>query len=163
MKKTIIISLLLSLTINCFSQNLEKIEQSEVLFVFHNGTNGNYQSKRVLQKFKDKRTSLFYNFFIVNKNEPELKEVELTLVYTQYFDFDEQYKDNPVPYFKVNKSFLKKNKDIIVTGEFMQKIGYIKSVKLINNAKTIFLIDKSEIQKKEIILKEVIYFYVAEE
>ena len=45
----------------------------------------------------------------------------------------------------------------------MQKIGYIESIKLINNAKTIFLIDKSEIQKKEIILKEVRYSYVAEE
>ncbi|WP_298343760.1 hypothetical protein [uncultured Algibacter sp.] len=163
MKKTIIISLVLSLTINCYSQNLEKIKQSEVLFILHNGTNGNYQSKRISQKFKDKRASITYNFFFKEENYYSLQSEVMRFIYWHYSDFDEQYKDNPVPYFRLNKSFLKKNKDIIITGEFMQKIGYIESVKLINNAKTIFLIDKTELQNKEIIVKEVRCFYVAEE
>jgi hypothetical protein len=163
MKKIFILSLILFLTNKCLSQNLEKIKQSEVLFILHNGTNGNYQSKRISQKFKDKRASITYNFFFKEENYYSLQSEVMRFIYWHYSDFDEQYKDNPVPYFRLNKSFFKKNKDIIVTGEFMQKIGYIESIKLINNAKTIFLIDKSEIQKKEIILKEVRYSYVAEE
>ncbi|WP_147679247.1 hypothetical protein [Algibacter pacificus] len=163
MKKIFILSLILFLTNICISQNLKKIKQSEVLFILHNGTNCSYQTKRIMQKYEDKRTSSFYNFFFTEENHYSLQNEKMTFIYSQYYDFDEEYKNNPVPYFKVNKSFLKKNKDIIVTGEFIQKIGYIESVKLINNAKTIFLIDKSEIQKKEIIIKEVRYFYVMEE
>ena len=161
--KYLILNLLLLLITNSYSQNFEKIKQSEVLFILHNGTNGNYQSKRISQKYEDKRASISYDFFVVNKHETQIQDAKITLNYSHYSDFDEKSKGNPVPFFKLNKSFLKKNKDIIVTGEFMQKIGYIESVRLINNAKTIFLIDKSEIQKKEIILKEAIYFYVAEE
>lgn len=163
MKKFVIFNMFLLVTINCNSQDLEKIKENEVLFILHNGTNGNYQSKIILQKHKDKRTGFFYNFFVINKNETQLQDVKITFTFSHYYDFNEEYKDNPVPYFKVNKSFLKKNKDIIVTGEFMNKIGYMESIKLINNAKTIFLIDKSEKQKKEIIIKEVRYFSIAEE
>lgn len=161
MKYLLLVIILFSASL--YSQDLEKIEQSEVLFVLHNGINGNYQSKRVLQKFKKQRTSLFYDFFVVNKNEPLLQNVEITFTYNHYYDFDERDKENPVPYFMINKSFLRKNKDIIVTGELMQEIGYLESVKLINKAKTIFLIDKSEIQNKELIVKEVRYFYIVEE
>jgi len=150
-------------SINIYSQDLEKIKQNEVLFILHNGINGNYQSKRVWQKHKDKRASIFYNFFFKEENYYSLQHEKVTFTYTHYFDFDEQYKDNPVPYFKVNQSFFKKNKDIIVTGKFMQKIGYVESVRLINNAKTIFLIDKTEIQDKKIFIKEVRYSYIAEE
>lgn len=159
----LVFTLLLLLINNCYSQELEKIKGREVLFILHNGTNGNYQSKIILQKHKDKRTSFFYNFFVINKNEAQLQDVKITFTFNHYYDFDEEYKDNPVPYFKVNKSFLKKNKDIIITGEFMNKIGYIESLKLINNAKTIFLIDKTEKQEKEIIIKEVRYFSTGEE
>ncbi len=150
-------------SINIYSQELEKIKQSEVLFIFHNGINRDYQSKRIWQNHKDKRASTFYDFFFKEENYYSLQSEKVIFSYSHYSDFDEQYKDNPVPYFKINKSFLKKNKDIVITGDFMNKIGYAESVKLINNAKTIFLIDKTEIQNKRIVLKEVRYFYVAEE
>ena len=162
MKKHIIFKLLLTLTISCYSQDLEKIEQSEVLFILHDGANGNYQSKHVLQKPKKQRTSFFYNFVFKEENYYSKNE-EITFTFRHYYDYDEQFKNNPVPYFKVNKSFLKKNRNIIITGDFMRKIGYVKSVKLINNAKTIFLIDKTEIQDKEIVVKKVRHSYDAKE
>lgn len=158
MKKISIFGLLLFLAVNCFSQNLEKIKKSEVLFILHNGTNGKYQSKRILQKYKDKRTSFFYDFFFTDENHYSLQNEKMTFTYSQYYDFDQEYEDNPVPYFKINRSFLKKNKDLIVTGNFMKRIGYIESIKLIDNAKTIFLIDKSEIEDRNILIKEVSYF-----
>ena len=162
MKKQIIFKLLLILTISCYSQNLEKIEQSEVLFILHEGTNRNYQSKRISQKYKDKRSSISYNFVFKEENYYSKNE-EIKFTFRHYYDYDEQFKNNPVPYFKLNKSFLKKNRNIIITGEFMRKIGYVKSVKLINNAKTIFLIDKTEIQDKEIVVKKVRHSYDAKE
>lgn len=150
------------LSINLFSQDLEKIMQSEVLFVTHNGINGHYQS-RTYHNVKNQRAEFFYKFYVVNKDKNEQQDIEIILTYSHYYDFDEKFKDNPVPYFKINKSFLKKNKDIIVTGDFMNQIGYVESFNLINNAKTIFLIDKSEIQNRKLVIKQVKHFFIREE
>ncbi len=159
MKNYLICITLLLLTINCYSQNLKKIKQSEVLFILHNGKNENYQTKSITQKHKDKRASIRYSFFFEEENYYSLQSEVMEFIYWHYLDFDEEDKNNPAPYFKVNQSFLRTNKDIIITREFMQKLGYAESVRLINKAQTIFFIDKSEILKKEIIIKEVLYSY----
>lgn len=161
MKHTVFLFLLF--TFNLYSQDLDCIKQNEVLFVLHSGINGNYQSKRISQKSKKQRARIYYNFFFTDESSNSLQNEKVTFTYHHYYDFDEKAKDNPVPYFKVNKSFLRKNKKIIITGEFMQEIGYKEAVNLINNVKTIFLIDKTEILGKEIIIKEVKYWHIAEE
>ena len=53
-------------------------------------------------------------------------------------------KDNPVLYMKVNKSFLRKNKDLIITYKEMTLMGYDVTRTVLENAKTILLIDKNE-------------------
>ena len=167
MKHLSIIFLLFSVSL--FSQDIEKLKQSEVLFVFHSGTNGNYQTKSVFQKFKKQRTAFYYNFLFTKKNQLTeenqhcLQKKEITFFYWHYSDFDEQANDNPAPYFEVNKSFLKKNKDVIITSDFLNKIGFRASSKLFHNAKTIFLIDKSEIKDGKIIIKEVKYSIIYDE
>jgi len=146
-----------------FSQDLERINQSEVIFILHEGINSIQQSKSVFQKFKNQRTSFSYKFYFSEKDKYSSQKKEITFVYNHYHDFDERENENPVPYFSVNKSFLKKNKNIIITGKLMRKMGYVESLKLMNKAKTIFLIDKSEIKNKEITIKGVRHFYIGEE
>ncbi|WP_170234464.1 hypothetical protein [Bizionia saleffrena] len=47
--------------------------------------------------------------------------------------------------------------------DVMRKMEYNKVFKLFEKAKHIFLIDKSEIKNKEIIIREVYFSYVGEE
>ncbi len=66
--------------------------------------------------------------------------------------------------FKLNKSFIRKNKDIIITREFMEEVGEGTIIDLLfRGNKYIFLIDKSKIKNKKILLREVRFDYVAYE
>ena len=99
-----------------------------------------------------------YRYKIYEKNKYNIQQEKITLTYNKYSDFDEMEKGNPVPVFTLNKSFLKKNKDIIITRDFMHKIGCQEASLLLRNAKTIFLIDRSEIEGKSITIKQVRLF-----
>ncbi len=156
MKVVLIVFLFFSF--NLFAQDLEKLQKTDVLFIIHNGINGDFQSKAISQKFENKRPSIFYDFFASHDNSLPASENKLTLVYSHYYDFDEEITMKPTPYFRVNKSFLRKNKQILITNKFIKKIGFIEFTKLIKNAKTIFLIDKSEKYNRDITIKEVRYF-----
>ena len=65
-------------------------------------------------------------------------------------------KDNPVLYIKVNKK-IEKNKDLIITYKEMTMMGYDVTRTVLENAKTILLIDKNETKNGSIIIKEVSY------
>ena len=65
-------------------------------------------------------------------------------------------KDNPVLYIKVNKK-IEKNKDLIITYKEMTMMGYDVTRTVLENAKTILLIDKNETKNGSIINKEVSY------
>ncbi|MDO5989633.1 hypothetical protein Q4Q39_19695 [Flavivirga amylovorans] len=107
------------------------------------------------------RATIRYNYYVVNKNDTLSNDVRITLRYSHYDDFDSQNSDRPVPYFKVNKSFLKRNKDIIITLDTMEKMGYSKTKELMQEAKTIYLIDATENTKKEITIKQVRYSFLS--
>ncbi|WP_452601580.1 hypothetical protein [Pontimicrobium sp. MEBiC06410] len=146
------------MTINLFSQNLKIIEQSEVVFIAHSGKDGNYETKK---ENSAKMKMINYNYFF--SDGPKNKTNNIQLVYTKFLDFDEMEKNNPVPFFQIHKSFLKKNKDIILTRKFMQEIGSDISIEILQKAKSIFLIDKSEIRNKKITIKEVRFNNLSEE
>lgn len=154
----VLLTVFLLFSFDIFSQNLEKLQKTDVLFIIHNGINGNFQSKTILQKFEHKRASISYDFFASHQNSLPASENKITLVYSHYYDFDEEINMKPTPYFRVNKSFLRKNKQILITNKFIKKIRFIEFTKLIKNAKTIFLIDKSEKYNRDITIKEVRYF-----
>ena len=148
--KYIILLFLIVPNIN-FSQNIEKIKaQNDVLFVLSDGYNGNFHSKSRIEENSDnaEKDEFWYTYYFKGGNS-------IVLSYREYDDFDEMEKDNPAFFVKVKKSFLRKNKDIIITKEFMRKVGYKKSDKIFTNAKTIIMIDKSQITHNRIILKKV--------
>ena len=65
--------------------------------------------------------------------------------------------------FRLNKSFLRKNKDIIITREFIERVGEDAITELLADGfNHIFLIDKAEIKNKKILLREVRSIFSAE-
>ncbi|AZJ33453.1 hypothetical protein [Tenacibaculum mesophilum] len=95
--------------------------------------------------------SYFYSF-----KENNFKRALFNLNYSDYHDFDDAISQiNKSIIFEVDKSFLKKNKEIILTKEILDKIGGQESFKLLLGAKIIFLIDKAEVKNNKILIREV--------
>ncbi len=134
-----------------FSQNWEKINNSNTVFIYFNDSMK--EQKRIIkatnETIEDKKPELYQFFFYGKKGL--LKSTPLTFNYVNWSS-----KDEPIR-FRLHKSFLRKNKDIIITQYFMYKIGDAKMIKLLNKAKTIFLIDKSDIRDRKILVKQVYY------
>lgn len=140
------------------SQDLQTFLDKEVVFILFDDNQDNFQRKEKWKNnFKNPdKNHYHYSFYFKDGNK-------LSYSYSEYMDFDEKDKGVPSLFFKVNKSFLKRNKDIIITHNKLEKIGFKKALKAFLEAKTIFLIDKSETKKGKIILKQVKHFYVGEE
>jgi hypothetical protein len=73
---------------------------------------------------------------------------------------------NEAMVFKINKSFIRKNKDIIITREFMERMGERAMLDLLysdRSNKTIFMINTVKTENRKIILREVEIDYTPEE
>lgn len=98
-----------------------------------------------------------YYFSIYDNPKSSYATGSINLSSRSYKNFNDQLSDRPVINFKVHKEFLKKNKDILLTNNLMQKMGFNEVYKLFENAKHIFLIDISEMDNNKIIIKEVFF------
>jgi hypothetical protein len=157
--KIIILLLCVFFAVNVKSQNIEKIKKQNTFFILFNETSQ-------LTKFgcikEDINPSCNYRFYKNNK-----KEFEYSFFYNKYSSIDEAYdKINQNIYFRINKSFLRKNKDIIITRVFMEKVGDRKMISLLDDDasnKTIFLINTADTKNGKILLREVTIDYMKEE
>lgn len=163
MNNNIITISLFLLSLNIYSQDIMEIKKQETIFVFfeESKTNTIFKSGR---KVND---SIIYNYdfeyLFFDKNNRLNKEFWLS--YNDYqggFD-DLLNKVNKSTIFKINKSFLRKNKDIIITGKLVDKLGKSDFFKLLEKAKTIYLINKAEIENGLITVREVRLSYYPEE
>ena len=136
-----------------FSQNLEKKVTEDVIFVLFEEKDAFQKKKNCNENLKAMK-SCWYSFTFLEENKYSFQDERMNLIYQEFKDFDEMEKNNPVPVFTIDKSFLKKNKNIIVTRKLMHKKGYLKTIDLFRKAKTIYLIEK-KIDEKKIVLKEV--------
>ncbi len=89
-------------TLNCFSQDLERVKQQDVVIILFDG-NEQTQSKYSCDKNQRSMDKCWYDFIFLEENIYSLQKEVITLVYNEYKDFDEMERDNQVPYFKVNK------------------------------------------------------------
>jgi len=150
-KLTILISCLGFLQLK--AQNLEKIEQSNTFFILFE--DGLLTQRAILKLLPDKPIS--YQFYRMKEN---IKiKYPFKFYYAEYFDSDDQAnKINQTMVYSIHKSFLRKNKDVIITRDFMEKIGKNKLIDLLYGAnKYIFIIDKSEINGNKIIIRKVLF------
>lgn len=134
-----------------------KVVKNDVVIVyFNNDSNTTSKYTTRASKTDSNKDNIIYTFWFNKVDKIELN-------FREFNNFDEMEKNNPELYFYVNKTFLRKNKDIILTYEKMLKLGYEKSFNWLNNANHILLIDKDESIDKKIIIKKVYHFFLNSE
>lgn len=141
--------LILLISFSSFSQK-KYLEEQEVIIVLYEDYK-NQETKKVKWKHNTENTQKHHYWYSFYFNLVDA----IKLSYGEYEDFDKQYYDQPMLYFKVNKSFLRKNKNIILNNEKIQKMGYDKTIKLLKKAKHILLIDNTETQNNKITIRQV--------
>ncbi len=116
--------LLIFISCKIYSQNLEKIKQADTLYIFFKKQKDNQIA--LLQK-KD----LFnYYFRFVTKDG--------------YYDYSFFQDINNPRIESKNKTFLKKNKDLILTHEFLKKFNDVIWREIFLEKKKIYIIDHSD-------------------
>lgn len=156
MMKNIILFLGIFYAFSVNSQSLEKIKKQNTFFILLD-KNDKLAGYGCVKKGTNPPCS--YGFSKGN-GDP----FEYSFNYHKYPSIDEAYsKVNANTVFRVHKSFLRKNKDIIITREFMEKVGDRKMISLLDDDasnKTIFLINTADNKNGTILLREVEIDYV---
>ena len=159
MKKIILISALLFIGLKINAQCLEDIKNQNVFFILleDNDKLANYGCLE-----RPDIGFCSYHFLKGNK-EP----FEFSFRYAKYRHIDDYNNDmNKSLLFTVDKSFIRKNKNIIITREFMEKMGDIKMINLLYSdisSRTIFLINTADTKDGKLLIREVTLDVILEE
>ena len=119
------------------SQNLQKIREKDTIYIYFNSSKNQYHSKEITDS---KQYDNYYFYFNNNEQNAIL--------------FAHHYITSPYEKFE-KKEFLKKNKDLIITFEFLAKLGLYESTQLVGYKKKVYLIDRKDFCFGKIKLKEV--------
>lgn len=163
-KTAIIISIYGFCIFSLNAQQIDKIKKNKNVFFILFDAKYEYMRKFDLSRNK-KDTTFNYVYSFYNKKENKIEEYDFSFNYSKYWTFDDAHNDiNERMVFKLNKSFLRKNKDIIITREFIESIGEDALIELLAGGfNHVFLIDKGEIKKNKILVREVRFNYTADE
>ncbi|MCA0350238.1 MAG: hypothetical protein LCH35_13375 [Bacteroidetes bacterium] len=138
---TILAYLLFNLS---FSQTLETIKSSDTLYIYFDY--GKYQDIFLEENITDVLKSKIYRFSPDSYNNIFLKT-------GKYLDYDNYDNKREATKMVVDKCFLKEKKNQILDINFFIKNGFRETFFLIYKKK-LFLIDKKDIFKNKLILKE---------
>ncbi|MHC9088051.1 hypothetical protein ACXIHB_04970 [Tenacibaculum sp. IMCC1] len=154
----LIFTLFFSLT-KVNAQSLEKIKAQNAFFILFN-------HKDKLGKFGCGKNEKFDHcgYYFHKTNGAPFK---YDFSYDNYRHIDDFNNDmNKSMLFRIDKSFLRKNKDIIITREFMEQMGIAAMLDLLysdSTNKTIFLINTADTKDGKILVREVTIDYTADE
>jgi len=143
------------------AQNLLDIKNQNVFFILFE--KGNLTKKDTIYTYNKKIREPRYSYYYYrNKNKNFISRYPYFFNYSKYRNNrDANNQINETMVYCLHKSFLRKNKNIIITKEFMDKVGVNKIVDLIYGSnKHIFLIEEGEIKKNKILLREVKFHYL---
>ena len=144
----LIILCILLFKIDLFSQSLEKIKESDTIYIFMD-LNKKYsiRDKNFNKDSEYEKNRITYIFSIDHYN---------TVMFTSntYKDRDSYREGIKNDERMEKKSFLKENKDIILDIDFFITNGFKKTFVMLYK-KTIYLIDKDEIKGRKIKVKQV--------
>lgn len=133
-----------------FSQNLESLKELDTIYVCFNY--GKYEYRSDYSKIEKKNE--FWKDFKTYRFELNTSN-SVTFNYNKYKDFD-AFENNIKTDIKiVKKKFLRKNKNIILDIDFFIKNGFKETFFTALYGKTIYIIDKGEIKKGKVKLKQV--------
>ena len=123
---------------NSFSQNIDKIKKSDTIYIYFK-KNVNFQ-EYYIRNIKNEKAKYDDYFFLLKSWYP------INLEFHHFYIQEER---------KVKKSFLRKNKDLILTYNFLTKFSLGEVTELIGHKKKVYIIDSDEIGLFTIKLKEV--------
>jgi RNAse (barnase) inhibitor barstar len=123
---------------NSFSQNIDKIKKSDTIYIYFK-KNVNFQ-EYYIRNIKNEKANYDDYFFLFKSWYP------INLEFHHFYTQEER---------KVKKSFLRKNKDLILTYNFLTKFSLGEVTELIGHKKKVYIIDSDEIGLFTIKLKEV--------
>lgn len=137
--KTIFILFILFAGFKVFSQDLEKIEKTDTIYVYFKKDKAKYQqyvkSITPIGNIED----YFFSF----------ADGQFSMQFTHHYKFTPDVK-------KEKKTFLKKNRDIILHYDYINRIGNLKATELIGyRKKIVYLIDYNDFTCFKITLKQV--------
>ncbi len=141
-KLNLIILITFFFSVSLFSQNTKK----DVVFI-------SFKSDKCFKKDKIGIKDIYK----INFNKYDIIVFRSPI----YADFDEMEKENPLLNIEVNKSFIRKNKDQIMSLSEIKKLGYNKAYRLFRNVKHILLIEKNG--KNKVTIKKVLLNFSMEE
>ena len=131
-----------------YSQSIEKIKNVDTVYIYFDKANKNtlkyYDGNKHVDFFKN---CIYYQF-----NTNQLNTI--VFISNIYKDTDNMRKGIKNDERIEKKSFLKKNKDIILDLDFFERNGFKNTFNLLYK-KTIYLIDKDEIKAKKVKVKQV--------
>lgn len=124
---------------NIYAQDIDKLKKSDTIYIY----------------FKVSEEQIHFNTKIIRRNNTKSRD-EFLFKYGMNFpiSFIHDYNQSPEEK-KECKSFLKKNRDLILTYEFLSQYSIGEATELIINKKKVYLIDYDDIGWFRIILKEV--------
>lgn len=123
-----------------FSQNFEKIKKSDTIYIYFKKDKNQFSNSNN----SIDQTNLNYYYSNFSLKYPK----------SNYMTFIHHYSISPEEK-KEKKSFLRKNKDLIITYDFLTKFSLAEATDLIGSKKKVYLIDYDDIGWFTIKLKEV--------
>jgi len=155
MKKILFLITFCLASITVKSQNIEALKKQNTIFILFE--EGKFSKKeKLIPKIQQ---VISYTFYYNKENSVETTLYSFMLYFQKYKNYQDAMNNmNQTMVYKVHKSFLRKNKDIIITKKFIDFIGEAKTVSLLNgNNNHVFIIDKSEIEGNQILIRKVIF------
>ncbi|RKR04679.1 hypothetical protein C8C83_4012 [Flavobacterium sp. 90] len=133
---------LLLIPITVLSQEIEKIKKSDTIYIYFKKDKDNqHVNEEITSNTKIKYYNYYYIFGYLN-------EYQILMTFTHHYSISPEEK-------KEKKSFLRKNKDLIITYDFLTKYNLGEATDLIGHKKKVYLIDEDDIGWFTIKLKEV--------
>jgi hypothetical protein len=140
--RLLLIIFLHSFCFQSYSQNIEKIKKADTVYIYFKKGKGQVHIKEKTPSPEIKYDTYIFSFDNIKKGYLN----EMTILHRSRLNHIER---------KEKKPFLIKNKDLIVTYDFLTKHNLSEMTELLNNKKKVYLINYDDIGWFTIKLKEV--------
>ncbi len=158
--KLVLFTSLLLLSIAVKSQNLKEIQRDNVIFILFE--EGDLVSKQ--KGIAKELGSVHYSFYQKAEGDKAKRLLPYWFSFDEYETLEDAKMNKRNVSYRVHRSFMRKNKKIILTKKDLENLGELNVVRLFGyNKKNIFIIDKSEIKGNQVLIKEVKFIFTAYE
>ncbi|UOX33692.1 hypothetical protein LXD69_16865 [Flavobacterium sediminilitoris] len=133
----------------CISQSFSELKKTDTVYIyFKNDSEFEKRYKSIGGESKFYENHLFYSFVLDSVST-------IIFTYNDYMNSDDYEKGIKTDFKIFKKSFLRRNKDIILDIDFFLKNGFKETYMNALHGKIIYLIDSSEIKNRKIKIKQV--------